>query len=110
MRSKVTSIQQLTAFERVLDALAEELIESTDDEILEAARALGMEPTMRGSAAFIGLKYPAIPRMSDFFELPATARLAIHTGRSPAPEHGSEKQAPARNRRRKRHSPGDEDP
>lgn len=41
-------------FERLLVALERELIEATDDEILEAARDLGMNPAMKGSAAFLG--------------------------------------------------------
>ena len=42
-------------FERLLVALERELIEATDEEILEAARDLGMDPTMKGSAAFFGV-------------------------------------------------------
>lgn len=42
-------------FERLIIALERELIEATDEEILEAARDLRMNPEMRGSAAFIGL-------------------------------------------------------
>jgi hypothetical protein len=98
----------VAAFERVLEALAEELIESTDDELLEAARDLGMDPTMRGSAAFIGLKYPALPRPSDFFELPATLPPAIHAGRHSSANHRLETQSPARRKRRKPRSDGDE--
>lgn len=42
-------------FERLLAALERELIEATDKEILEAARDLGMNPAMKGSAAFFGV-------------------------------------------------------
>ena len=42
-------------FERLLAALERELIEATDQEILEAARDLGMNPAMKGSAAFFGI-------------------------------------------------------
>ena len=42
-------------FERLLIALERELIEATDDELLEAARDLGMNPAMKGSAAFFGV-------------------------------------------------------
>lgn len=41
--------------EQLLVALERELIEATDDEILEAARDLGMNPAMKGSAAFFGV-------------------------------------------------------
>ncbi len=69
MRTKVIA-QRMAALERIIDALAEDLIESTDEELLQAARDLGMDPTMRGSAAFVGIKYPATWRYSDFFEVP----------------------------------------
>ena len=42
-------------FERLLAALERELIEATDEEILEAASELGMNPAMKGSAAFFGI-------------------------------------------------------
>lgn len=45
-------------FERLLAALEQELIAATDEEILEAARDLGMKPTMKGSAAFFGITIP----------------------------------------------------
>lgn len=41
--------------ERLLAALEQELIAATDEEILEAARDLGMNPAMKGSAAFFGV-------------------------------------------------------
>jgi hypothetical protein len=44
-----------SALERLLLALEHELMEATDEEILEAARDLGMNPGMKGSAAFIGV-------------------------------------------------------
>lgn len=53
-------------FERLLIALERELIEATDEEILEAARDLRMNPEMRGSAAFIGLLHaPRSPLEPD---------------------------------------------
>ena len=42
-------------FERLLAALERELIDATDEEILEAAKDLGMNPQMKGSAAFFGI-------------------------------------------------------
>ena len=38
--------------ERILEALEIGLIAATDDEIMEAAKDLGMNPAMKGSAAF----------------------------------------------------------
>jgi len=95
----------VAAFERVLEGLAEELIDSTDDELLEAARDLGMDPGMRGSAAFIGLKYPAIRGPSDFFGLPAALPVAADGGRRLPPEQA---RTPVRKKRRKRRGQGDD--
>jgi hypothetical protein len=41
--------------ERLLLGLERELTEATDEEILAAARELGMNPAMKGSAAFFGV-------------------------------------------------------
>ncbi|MGA7540591.1 MAG: hypothetical protein WBW93_17675 [Steroidobacteraceae bacterium] len=48
------------AFERLLLALERELIDATDEEILAAARELGMNPGMRGSSAFFGVTTPTL--------------------------------------------------
>ena len=42
-------------FERLLAALEQELSAATDEEILAAAAELGMNPAMKGSAAFFGI-------------------------------------------------------
>lgn len=69
MRPKVKKMAaSTTTLARLLEALEHELIEATDEEVLDAARALGMNPGMKGSAAFAGLKYFANPQLSDFFE------------------------------------------
>ena len=120
MRSKVTAIHQAAAFERVLEALAKELVDATDDELLEAARDLGIDPSMRGSAAFIGLKYSdALTRLSpsDFNrfknaieqaiergDLPITHFDRIVTDHSSPASPGSETPPPAGRRRKKPHS------
>lgn len=59
-------------FERLLAALQRELIEATDEEVLEAAGDLGMSPMMKGSAAFFGVTtllrppfWPGEPRESS---------------------------------------------
>jgi hypothetical protein len=41
--------------ERVLIAFEHEVIGANDEEILSAARELGMNPAMKGSSAFFGL-------------------------------------------------------
>jgi hypothetical protein len=80
VRTKVIA-ERVAALERVIDALAVELIESTDEELLQAAKDLGMDPTMRGSAAFIGIKYPVVRQFSDFFESPVSPPEQIRTER-----------------------------
>jgi hypothetical protein len=66
---------------RVLDALAQELIETSDEEVFEAARSLRMDPSMPESAAFAGVTYPGRPQLSDYFDLEARGKLS--TDRKP---------------------------
>jgi hypothetical protein len=77
MRTKVKAMSPEAALDRLLVALGQELIDSSDEEIMEAARDLGMDPKMRESAAFAGLKYPARPQLSDFFDLEACRKLLV---------------------------------
>jgi len=44
-----------SALERLLVALEDELLQATDEEVLAAAHELGMNPAMKGSAAFSGV-------------------------------------------------------
>lgn len=67
MRTKVSPAFPETALERILDALERELLEATDAEILQAADDLGMKPGMKGSAAFLGLRYSTALRAAQFF-------------------------------------------
>jgi hypothetical protein len=70
MPAKVTPVlREFTRLTRILEALEQELLDASDAEILQAAQELGMNPHMRGSAAFIGLKYPTRWQLQDFFEL-----------------------------------------
>ena len=75
MRAKVTKKSAELALSRVLDALAQELIEASDDEITSTAKSLGMDPTMRESSAFAGVTYPSRPQLSDFFDLDVRKKL-----------------------------------
>jgi hypothetical protein len=75
MRAKVKRIAPVQALTRILEALGQELIDATDEEILAAARELRMDPTRKHSAAFAGLTYFARPQLSDFFDLEAHAKL-----------------------------------
>lgn len=90
MRAKVTRVLPERALARVLDAFAQELIDSSDEEILEVAKEIGMNPEARMSAAFAGVPYPARLQLSDFFDtdLPRTMRSvdgprASETGTEP---------------------------
>jgi hypothetical protein len=67
MRTKVTTARPEVSLSRLLEALEQELIDASDEEIMAASADLSMNPAMKGSAAFAGLKYPANPRLSDFF-------------------------------------------
>jgi len=62
---------------RVLHAFALELIDVPDEEILAAAQDLGMDLTMKESAAFAGITYPARFRAADFFDVEVRKRLAM---------------------------------
>jgi hypothetical protein len=55
MRTKLTPATSTVALGRILDHLDKELIEASDEDIMEAAHDLGMNPMMKGSAAFLGL-------------------------------------------------------
>jgi hypothetical protein len=69
------TINNAERFEQLLAALERELIEATDEEILEAASDLGMNPAMRGSAAFFGVTT----------DLRALIRLSAPSGSSGTP-------------------------
>jgi hypothetical protein len=98
MRTKVKLASPETALARILEAFAQELIDVSDAEITEAAKDLGMDPQMKGSAAFAGLKFPAKPQLSDFFEFEARTKLQV------APERiaGATQTEPKRKLRRSR--------
>jgi hypothetical protein len=68
MHTKLTNMPPEAVLARVLDALEHELVDATDEEILEAAKDLGMNPMMKGSAAFLGLQYSQAMQWADFFE------------------------------------------
>lgn len=67
MRTQITINSPEVILTRLLDGLERELLEASDQEILDAAKELGMDPTMKGSAAFLGLKQAYLPRLADFF-------------------------------------------
>ena len=63
--------------ERLVEALSEDVTLASDAEILEACADLGIQPAMKGSIAFLGLKkgvvfYPYVPeKLAALMEPPA---------------------------------------
>ena len=68
MGKKVKRVSSEMALARILESLEQELMRASDEEILEAARDLGMKPWMKGSAAFLGLTYFAKSQWSGLVE------------------------------------------
>ena len=56
------------ALERLLAALEQELIDAPDEEVLEAAADLGMNPLLKGSSAFFGVTVPIHPSLPAAFD------------------------------------------
>lgn len=74
MWNKLTLTTPAAALGRILDQLDRELIEASDEDILEAARDLGMNPMMKGSAAFLGLQCFSL---AEFFDNDALKSLLL---------------------------------
>ena len=74
MWDKLTLTTPAAALGRILDQLDRELIEASDADILEAARDLGMNPMMKGSAAFLGLQCFSL---AEFFDNDALKSLLL---------------------------------
>lgn len=81
MRTKVKVTSPEVVLTRILEAFGQELIDASDEEILEAAKDLGMDPHMKGSAAFLGLTFPTRLNISDVFDLDAIKDLIARTAR-----------------------------
>ena len=75
MRTKVKKASPEMALLRVLDALAMEVTEASDEEIREVAKQLRMDLKKPESAAFAGLTYFARPQLADFFDLEVRKKL-----------------------------------
>jgi hypothetical protein len=78
MRTKVRVALPEVVLTRILEAFGQELIDASDEEIVEAAKDLGMDLYMKGSVAFAGLTFPSRLQVSDFFDLEA---IKDHVGR-----------------------------
>jgi trimethylamine:corrinoid methyltransferase-like protein len=68
MQQELIPMPPAVALERVLTGLVEEIIEAADEELTQAAKDLGMDLNMRGSAAFLGVMYAMPKRIEDIFE------------------------------------------
>jgi hypothetical protein len=77
MRTKVRSLPPEVALNRVLAGLEKELVDVTDDEITQAAADLGMNLAMKGSAAFIGVKYTFPKRAGEIFAAEELRRFYV---------------------------------
>jgi hypothetical protein len=80
MRESLSTKWPELALARILAAFEQELLAASDDEILAAAQQLGMNPAMKGSAAFLGLRF--LRRASpaewlDGFDPALLARLGL---------------------------------
>ncbi len=80
MRTKMNAASPEVELTRILEAMEQELIDASDEEIMEAAADLGMDPKMKGSAAFAGIKFPVKPQLSDFFEFEVCKNARVATG------------------------------
>ena len=109
MGRKVTTDSSARVLARILDAFAQELVGVSDEEILEAAQDLGMDPGMKGSAAFLGVIHARPRQLSDIFDLDELKRLLLTSGRN---RIGSELPAKSRIRSRRagRRRPGERKP
>jgi hypothetical protein len=96
MRTEVKVTSAVVVLDRILEALARELIDASDEEIIEAANDLGMDPQMKGSAAFVGLTFPARWSVSDVFDLEAVKEQQSKTPASICPRISADRNGPGR--------------
>jgi hypothetical protein len=54
-----------------LEALEQELLQASDEEIMTVAKELGMNPAMKGSAAFADMKYMVGLQRADIYGIEA---------------------------------------
>lgn len=53
----MTTTRPELGFARLLDALGQDLLDASDEEILAVAKELGQKPDMKGSIALFGVTY-----------------------------------------------------
>jgi hypothetical protein len=69
------SVRPDVGLERLIHGLEQELLAAPDEEFLAGARDLGMNPEMKGSAAFLGVKNLS-PQLLSALRAAYRARLA----------------------------------
>jgi hypothetical protein len=90
------SVRPDVGLERLIHGLEQELLEAADEEFMAGARDLGMNPQMKGSAAFIGVKSLTPQVLSAL-----SAAYREHLERGNAHADGNEKPNPPRKAKRK---------
>ena len=68
------SVRPDVGLERLIHGLEQELLAAPDEEFVAGARDLGMNPEMKGSAAFIGVKNMS-PQILDALRRASAERL-----------------------------------
>ncbi len=69
------SVRPDVGLERLIHGLEQELLAAPDEEFLAGARDLGMNPEMKGSAAFLGVK-DLSPQLLSALSAAYRARMA----------------------------------
>lgn len=71
MPRQVTLPTNERRLQRVLAELERELLQTSDEEVLQAAGDLGIDPDMKGSIAWLGIHFSAKPRLDEVFDIDA---------------------------------------
>jgi hypothetical protein len=58
MQTKLRAALPEASLTRILVSFEQELLAASEEEIMQAAKELGMDPAMKGSAAFFGVTRP----------------------------------------------------
>jgi hypothetical protein len=103
MQTKMNWTWPEASLSRILEAFEQEILESSEEEIMEAAKELGMNPAMKGSAAFMDLKYAFGLRGDDIYDMHSWSsaldeRMASEDRRYPDGESPASKELKSRRR------------
>ena len=74
MQTKLRVVAPEASLTRILASFEQELLDALDEEIMEAAKDLGMNPQMKGSAAFFGVTRPVGVSSADIHSFAAWTR------------------------------------